>query len=64
MAFPCSNKISRILHRITLKNKSDFHCLNSHHSFRTENKFKSREKVCKNKDFYEIVMPPEKDNIL
>ena len=32
-------------------------------SFRTENKFKSHEKVSKNKDFCGIVMPSEKDNI-
>ena len=30
----------------------------------TENKLKSREKVCKNKDFCGIVMPAEKDSIL
>ena len=34
------------------------------HSFRTENKLKSQEKVCQNKDFCGIVMPSEKDNIL
>ena len=34
------------------------------HFFRTENKLKSHEKVCKNKDFCGIVMPSEKDNIL
>ena len=34
------------------------------HSFRTENKLKSHEKICKNKDFCGIVMPLEKNNIL
>ena len=38
--------------------------MNCLHSFRTENKLKSHEKVCKNKDFCGIVMPSEKDNIL
>ena len=33
-------------------------------SFRTENKLKSHEKICKNKDCCGIVMPSEKDNIL
>ena len=33
-----------------------FYCLNYLHSFRTENKLKSNEKVCKNKDFCGIVM--------
>ena len=42
---------------------SKFHS-NCLHIFRTENKLKSREKVCKNKDFCGIVMPSEKDNIL
>ena len=35
-----------LLHKIISKNKSGFRCLNSHHSFRTEYKFKSHEKVC------------------
>ena len=51
-------KLSALLHGITLS------CLNCLHSFRTENKLKSHEKVCKNKDFCGIVMPSEKDNIL
>ena len=38
--------------------------MNCLHSVRTENKFKSHEKVCKNKDFCGIVMPSEKDKIL
>ena len=32
--------------------------------FRTKNKLKSYENVCKNKKFCGIVMPSEKDNIL
>ena len=43
------------------KHKGDFYSLNYFHSFRTENKFKSHEKVYKNKDFCGIVMPSEKD---
>ena len=42
-------KLSALLHGIT---------------FRTENKLKSYEKVCKNKGICEIAMPLEKDNIL
>ena len=56
--------LSALLHRITSKNKDDFYCLNCLHSFRTENKLKSYEKVCENKDFCEIVVLSEKDNIL
>ena len=33
-------KLSALLHRITLKNKDDFYCLNCLYSFRTENKIK------------------------
>ena len=57
-------KLSALLHGITSKHKSDLYCLNCIHSFRTENKLKPHEKVCKNKDFCGIVMPSEKDNIL
>ena len=34
------------------------------HSFRAENKLKSHEKVCKNKDFCGIAMPSKKDKML
>ena len=56
-------KLFALLHRITSKSKGYFYCFNCLHSFRTENKLKSHEKVCKNKDFYVIVMPSENDNI-
>ena len=49
---------------MTSKHHGDFYCLNCLHSFRTENKLKSQEKVCKNKDFCGILMSSEKDNIL
>ena len=52
------------LRGITSKHHVDFYCLNCLHSFRTENKLRSHEKVCKNKDFCGIVMPSEKDKIL
>ena len=38
--------------------------MNCLHSFKTENKLESHKKVCKNKDFFGIVMPSEKDKIL
>ena len=57
-------KLSALLHGITSKHKGDFYCLNCLHSFRTKNKLKSNEKICKNKDFCGIVMPLENDNIL
>ena len=42
----------------------NFYCLNCLHSFRTENKLKSHEKISKNKDFCGIVMLTEKNKIL
>ena len=53
-----------LLYGITSKHKGDFYCLNCLHSFKTENKLKSDEKVCKNKGFCGILMSSEKDNIL
>ena len=55
-------KLSTLLRGITSKHDGDFYCLNCLHSFRTENKFRSHEKVCKNKDFWGIAMPIERDN--
>ena len=56
--------LSILLREIKSKHHGDFYCLSCLHSFRTENKLKSHEKVCKNKDFCGIVMQSEKDNIL
>ena len=64
MALFCSKKLSALLHEITSKHKSDFYCLNCLHSCKTENKLKSQENVCKNKDFGEIVMSSKTDKIL
>ena len=55
--------LSALLHKKTSKHKGDF-CLNCLNSFRTENKLKSHEKVCKTKDFCGIEMPTEKKKIL
>ena len=57
-------KLSALLLEITSNHKGDFYCLNCLPSFRTENKLKSHENACKNKDFCAIAMPSEKNNIL
>ena len=44
--------------------KSDFYCCNSLHSFRTKYKLKSHEKVCKNEDFFGILISSEKYKLL
>ena len=56
-------KFPVLLRGITSKNNGNFYCLNCLHSFRAENKLKRHMKVCENKDFCGIVMPP-KDNVL
>ena len=43
-------KLSVLLREITLKHDGNFYCLKCLYPFRTENTFKSHEKVCKNKD--------------
>ena len=57
-------KLSTLLRGITSKHHGDFYCLNCLHSLRAENKLKSHEKICKNKDFCGIIMPSKKNNIL
>ena len=64
MGLSCTKKSFALLLGITSKHKGNFYCLNCLHSFKTENKLKSHEKVCKKKDFCEIVMPSEKHNVL
>ena len=44
-------KLPTLLRGITLKHHGNFYCLHCFHSLRTENKLKSHEKTCKNKDF-------------
>ena len=65
MTLSCSKNFSEeLLHGVTSKHKGEFYCLNCLHSFRTENKLKSHEKVCKTKVFCGSVMSSEKDKIL
>ena len=44
-------RLSGLLNEITSKHNGDFYCLNCLHSYRTENKLKRHEKVCKNYDY-------------
>ena len=64
MALPCSKKIVHITKRNSIKASWGFYCLNCLHSFKTENKVKFHEKICKNKTFCGIVTPSEKNTIL
>ena len=57
-------KLTTWLRWVTSKHHGDFYYLNCLHSFRTENKLKSHEKVYKSIHFCRILMPSEKENIL
>ena len=57
-------KLLEVLRGITSKHHGDLYCLNYFHSFATENKFESNEKVYKKKDFCGIALPTQENNIL
>ena len=56
--------VKKYLDCYTEKHKGDIYCLNFFHSYKTENKLQSHQKVCEYKHFCGIVMPSEKGNIL
>ena len=57
-------KLSALLRRITSKKNGYFYYLNCLHSFRTKSKLQSHKRVCKKKDFCNIVMPSEDTKML
>ena len=52
--------MSALFCKVTSKHDGDFYCLNCLHSFRTENKLKEHENVCKNHDYCYIDFYVEK----
>ena len=48
----------------SIKNNGDYYCINCLHSFRTKNKLKSRENLCKNHDYCYTEMPQKGNNVL
>ena len=64
LVLPYSKKVSALLERVTSKYYDDSYSLIFLHSFRTKNKLKTHEKVCKSKDFCRMVLSFRKDNIL
>ena len=54
--------MSRLLNGIMSKLQYDFDCLNCLHSFTTENKLKSREKICKKKHICGTFLSTRKNN--
>ena len=53
-----------LLRGITSKHDSDFYCPNCLLYFRTKNKLELHKSVCRNKDFYSVIMSPEDTEIL
>ena len=58
-ALSCSERITCIIKRNSIKNNNSFYCLNCFHLSRTKSKFESHKKLCENKDLCNIVMPAE-----
>ena len=59
MALYCSKKTIVIIKKNNVKTPQWFYFLNCLHSSATENKRKSRKKVCENKDFCSVEMTSE-----
>ena len=57
-------ELSALLKSIAWKRVSDIYCLNYLHSFRTKNKLDLHNKVYKNKDFWDAVIPSQDTKIL
>ena len=57
-------KLSASLGGIASNHHGDFYCLNCLHSFATENKRESYKKICKNKEFCNVIRPSEDSSIL
>ena len=54
-----AKNISGLLRAITSNHNGDFYCLNCFHSYRTKNKLKKHERICKDRDFCYVKMPDE-----
>ena len=56
--------ISGLLRGITSNHDGDFYCLNCFHAYTTKRKLEKHERVCKDHDFCEIILPDENNKIL
>ena len=56
-------KLSALLRGITSNHVGDFYCLNYLHSYRTKDKLKKHENVCKSHDYQYVEMPKEDNKI-
>ena len=64
MALSCSKKSICIIKRNIFIHFGNFYCLNCLNSFRTKNKLELHKRVCEDKDFCSVIMPPEDTKIL
>ena len=55
--------LSRLLRGITSNHNGDFYCLNCFHSYRTKERYKKHEMVCKDHDYCYMKMPDENKKI-
>ena len=62
--YPAAKSISKLLRGITSNHNGDFYCLNCLHPYRTKEKLKKHEKICKDYDFCNVKMPDEDNKIL
>ena len=53
--------IPALLRGVSSTHNGDYYCLNSFHSYRTEEKPKAHEELCINNDFALIKMPTERN---
>ena len=56
--------ISGLLRGITSNHNGDFYCLNCFHSYTSKRKLKKHERVCKDHDFCDTLIPDEDNKIL
>ena len=56
--------ISKLLNGKTSNHNGDFYCLNCFHSYRTKNKLKKHERLCRDHHFCYVKTPDEDNNIL
>ena len=56
--------MSGLLRGRTSNHNGEFYCLNCLHSYRTKNKLKKHESICKDHDFCFVKMPDESNKIL
>ena len=56
--------IPGLLRGITSNHDGNFYCLNCFHAYTTKRKLGKHERVCKDHDFCEIILPDENNEIL